>query len=814
MHTKRHFSIHPMPRRRGKWRFFPVLLALLLALPLLMVDQGNVAYGQDPLKLTFGGSSATTIQYMTNKDTVILAPNLTLTGGSADAKIGQAKVFLSGKFNPAEDKLGWNGQAGGTITANYDEANGVLTLRGEDTAANYQAALRLVTYTYTNQNSPKPADRTIEFAIGSTLYNPQNGHFYDFVASNGITWEAAKAEAETKTHEGRKGYLATITSAEENAFVAGKLKGNGWMGATDAGHDKQWKWVTGPEAITTFFYQKGYNASGANTCGNGRAADQPPGNHYANWANNEPNDANTPESSLGTGCAGEEDYAHFFKNGTWNDYPNDPNAIAESGSNNFWQVDGYVIEYGGMPGDSPTEPLLTGTVTISYVKCRSCGDVHIFTPDGLRYDFQATGEFLAVQSGDGTVVVQARQEAWPRNPKVSVNTAVAFMVGSDKVEIYLKPQAALYVNDTETAFPAESLTLPGGGRLDHDGGSASRPEFWITWPGGNFAAWVKLYTDATYLDYGVAGHGNTYEGLLGNLDGNPLNDLQIRGGDQIKPPPSVADLNRFGDSWRVPSAGSASLFRDTEAAKQPHTLVVIEDEKKAEAEKICQNGGIANELALKNCVYDVALTDDPVFVESAKEVEESVENIPASTVVPATPGEALGGAIFDADQAGAADIAILNGDDLIITTGAGYIRFNIYRNGEFVVSYSVGTNTSVANAFAQTIATAMPTNDPTSTVCFDAVQGKIAWNYDGTTRWDPTNVTNLCRDAESFVEPAQGFAQVMHNGIDHGGSTRWEWPAASKLCQGTQNATSTVQCFVSAIESGKNQSEAIDSCRR
>lgn len=704
MQTK-FLSIIQRQGRQKNWRIASLLLALLV-----IASQGSVVYGQEPTTLTLSQSASTSIEYMTNAESIKVAPDLTLTG----ANINQARVFLSGNFVPEEHRLGLDGQTGtqgivGSIAWTYNPESGLLTLSGDDTAANYQAALRMVTYTYINDNSPKPGDRTVEIAIGSSLYNPDNDHFYEFVAKDGITWKDAKEEAANKSHEGRQGYLVTITSPVENDFVASKLDGNGWMGASDAEHDKQWYWVTGPEAGTWFFTQKGYNATESNTCANGPATEQPPGTHYSNWANNEPNDADTPDSTLGGGCAGEEDYAHFFTTGQWNDYPNDPNAIPEAGSNNFWQVDGYVVEYGGMPGDTPTKPRLTGTVTISFLKCHSCGDVHIFTPDGLKYDFQATGEFLAVQSIDEKVVVQARQETWPNNPKVSVNTAVAFMVDGDKVEFYVKPKAALYVNDTETELPSSNMALPKGGSINPLAGNASKSEFYINWPDGSFAARVIMYGDS-HLDYGVAGHGNTYEGLLGNFDGNPQNDLQIRGGDQIKPPPSIDDLNRFGDSWRVPTEESESLFRDVESVEeQPHTLVIIEDEKKLVAEKTCQDGGITNELALKNCVYDVALTDDPIFVESAKDVEESVENLPPSAIVPATAGETLGGNIFDADMANETGITIMDGDDLVMTTGTSadgtsFLRFNIYRNGEYVASYSFGTDGDVADALAGAMA--------------------------------------------------------------------------------------------------------------
>ncbi|MDQ3938836.1 MAG: hypothetical protein M3253_09190, partial [Chloroflexota bacterium] len=75
--------------------------------------------------------------------------------------------------------------------------------------------------------------------------------------------------------------------------------------------------------------------------------------------------------------------------------------------------------------------------------------------------------------------------------------------------------------------------------------------------------------------------------------------------------------------------------------------------------------------------------------------------------------------------------------------------------------------------------------------CQDAVQGKIAWNYSGSTTWAPNNVERLCRGA-SDDQPARCFQRVMHGGINWGGGTRWEWQNAIDLCEGTADANATI----------------------
>lgn len=490
--------------------------------------------------------------------------------------------------------------------------------------------------------------------------------------------------------------------------------------------------------------------------------------------------------------------------------------------------------------DTADPQLANNRASDVFVTITSQGDVHIFTPDGLIYDFQSVGEFIAVRSidednVDNTVIVQARQEPWARNPRVSINTAVAFMVGDVKLEFYVLPDASFQLNDGPQDLPSSRLPLPNGGSVEPLSVSDTRLDYVINWPDGGFKARVVLWKNS-HLDYGVARQGGsqTYEGLLGNLDGNAQNDLQIQDGEQIQPPPSLADLNRFGESWRVPAG--ESMFDNAEAVDdgsdnpvQPLTMQEIPETERQQAQGTCQEAGITESTALRNCTYDVAVTGDQVFVESAKVLEETTKDLPPSAKVPAQPGETSGGAIFDADQAGLESIMIMDGDDVLITTGTSedgtsFLRFNIYRDGIYVVGYSLATDADVADAVAGAIAgpvapveevveEAAAANDPESTVCFDAVQGKIAWNYDGATSWNSGNVTNLCSGAESSIEPALCFEQVMFGDVNHGGGTEWRWQDASSLCQGTWSASNTIECFVSAIDNGESQEDAIASCR-
>ncbi len=162
-----------------------------------------------------------------------------------------------------------------------------------------------------------------------SLYFDGTSHFYEYIVADQITWTAAKAAAEARTLNGLQGYLATITSQAENDFITTKLQGYGWIGASDADVEGEWKWVTGPEAGTQFWQG---DASGAAVNG-----------QYNNWVSVEPNNQNN------------EDYGHSGNNGTWNDWPD------------FIQfIDGYVVEYGGIDGCEPNFTA-TGTLNINVV---------------------------------------------------------------------------------------------------------------------------------------------------------------------------------------------------------------------------------------------------------------------------------------------------------------------------------------------------------------------------------------------------------------------------------------------------------------
>lgn len=126
-----------------------------------------------------------------------------------------------------------------------------------------------------------------------------NGHEYDVIFSEGITWTAARTAAQAGGWD-----LATIGTAQENAFVESLLnpalpgRSHFWLGASDQAVEGTFAWVDG----TPF--------------------------SYTDWWGGEPNNS------------GNEDFlAYDLRNGAWawNDAPDNLGQI-------FGFARGYVIE--------------------------------------------------------------------------------------------------------------------------------------------------------------------------------------------------------------------------------------------------------------------------------------------------------------------------------------------------------------------------------------------------------------------------------------------------------------------------------------
>ncbi|WP_165764566.1 Ig-like domain-containing protein [Flavobacterium cyanobacteriorum] len=296
-------------------KFFVKYLTLLFIgcfLPLAAIAQN------EPPVLTAQGNQA----YCPGGSWLDIATDFIITDPD-DTGTSAVYVQIASGYVSAEDELGYTGTMPGLEWA-YDPITAKAEIRRVDgqplTYAEIIQIVKDVAYRNT-AISPTPGVRTFSITLGDASYLPSTGHYYKFIPFDDISWSEARAAAAASTYYGIQGYLATITSTAEAQMVGEQTRVTGWIGGSDEETEGVWKWMGGPEAGTVFW--------------NGAANGSTP--NFAFWNTAEPNNINN------------EDYAHITARGvgvtgSWNDLPN-------AGSDGDYRPRGYVVEYGGMPGD-------------------------------------------------------------------------------------------------------------------------------------------------------------------------------------------------------------------------------------------------------------------------------------------------------------------------------------------------------------------------------------------------------------------------------------------------------------------------------
>jgi gliding motility-associated-like protein len=281
------------------------------------------------------------------------------------------------------------------------------------TYADFIAAIKDVEFS--NSTTSPSGTRDFSISIGQANYLPRNGHYYEFVPFLGISWTNAKLAAEGSNYYGLQGYLATITSADEAKISGEQAAGAGWIGGSDAETEGVWKWVTGPAVDRVVFWNGASNGSTPN---------------FAFWNTNEPNNTNN-----------NEHYAHITApgvgiKGSWND-------LRESGdpSGNY-QPKGYIVEYGGMPGDPILQISASASITISKI----------------------TGTIPATNCGPGTLTLHATASVGTIDWYDSPTSTTTLQTGNNFDTPLLNATTTYYVDagciSTRTPVIATIKTIP------------------------------------------------------------------------------------------------------------------------------------------------------------------------------------------------------------------------------------------------------------------------------------------------------------------------------------------------------------------
>ena len=335
------------------------------------------------------------------------------------------------------------------ITGSYNSSTGVLTLSGTASGATFQSSLRTILFSTTSSDRQT---RNIDFSLGSSLYNSDNGHFYEYV-STASTWSSAKSSAASKSMNGRQGYLATITSSAENNFIFNKLKADAWIGSSDdysqinsstspalsyanqGAAEGRWYWVTGPEAGTLFSI--------------GNVNPQAQNGIYTNWNSSEPNNSSSNEHY-------GEIYSSSNGAGRWNDLPNSSTL-------------GFVVEYGGLASDTPI--LMQASKEIDVVTVPG-------TPTNISAvagNGQATVSFSPPSDNGGRTVTSYTVLSSPGNLSSNGSSSPITITGLTNGTSYtFTVKATNGVGDSDPSTSSNAITpyVPYTITFDSQGGSA------------------------------------------------------------------------------------------------------------------------------------------------------------------------------------------------------------------------------------------------------------------------------------------------------------------------------------------------------
>jgi gliding motility-associated-like protein len=280
---------------------------------------------------------------------VKIATSITITNDPAETSTNAVYIQISSGYVYGQDILTLTGSYPNIISS-WVPLEGKLILSSSTASlvpySDFETALKNVEFYNSSSSSSGIRNFSISLGTEQANYLPRNGHYYEYVPSLSITWSAAKIAAEAKTYYGLQGYLATITASDEAQLAGKQAPGAGWIGGSDAEIEGIWRWMTGPESGTIFW--------------NGLANGSTP--NFAFWNSNEPNQA------------GNEDYAHITAPGigipgSWNDLSNTGDLIGN------YQPKGYIVEYGGMPGDPILEIAASTTITIPKISTTVPGSI-------------------------------------------------------------------------------------------------------------------------------------------------------------------------------------------------------------------------------------------------------------------------------------------------------------------------------------------------------------------------------------------------------------------------------------------------------
>ena len=283
------------------------------------------------------------------------------------------------------------------------------------------------------------------------------------------------------------------------------------------------------------------------------------------------------------------------------------------------------------------------------------GDLHLRTFDGVGYGFQAAGEFVMARSAAGPgFELQARFSPIATSTLVTVTSAVALRLSDGTaLEIDARADAPLLVGGVPREIPNFGSIAVGPDRVFREDNVVT-----IVFAGGDGVVGagdgrviVDVIGDRLDVDLRLGGGlAGRLEGLLGDGDGDPANDVARADGTPLARPFDFAELyGGFRDDWRVAEA-SDSLFTYAPGGGPddaylpdfpagPITFADLPDTLRAAATRAATEAGLTPGTAnFENAALDFALTGDRSYLGSGL----GVPALPGDAAVGLDPGSAEG----------------------------------------------------------------------------------------------------------------------------------------------------------------------------
>jgi hypothetical protein len=197
------------------------------------------------------------------------------------------------------------------------------------------------------------------------------------------------------------------------------------------------------------------------------------------------------------------------------------------------------------PEDCPPEPKANG------LTFKSWGDPHEITGDGLKFDNQLVGDFVAMLSKSGDFELQKRHEnVGGQNNGVTFNTEASLKTDGDVVHFDSQNNTLSINGQPANLGNGQTVKLPGGGTVTRNGNN-----YTINTAKGDTVTFID---QGQYMDIEGKLSDKRADGeVIGSLgrfdaDTDASNDLVMPDGTLAK------DVDSFLQAWRVGAPGTGS----------------------------------------------------------------------------------------------------------------------------------------------------------------------------------------------------------------------------------------------------------------